>query len=103
MTAEERESLILSHMPIVDVQVAKLVRAGLPRRIDPAELAQVGYLEMVRTIENSTQQKIPLSGEVAAHVRRELVRFLEREALWRERNVLIANYEEIASDEFRDW
>jgi DNA-directed RNA polymerase specialized sigma subunit len=81
----DRQAIILRHLSVVDAQVSRIRRAGLPPSIDPRDLAQVGYVEMIRTIDRSRQRRIPLDKEICAHTRREMVRYLKREWLWRER------------------
>jgi DNA-directed RNA polymerase specialized sigma subunit len=89
----DRQAIILRHLSVVDAQVSRIRRAGLPPSIDPRDLAQVGYVEMIRTIDRSRQRKIPLEKELCAHTRRAMVRYLEREWLWRDRAELVGSYE----------
>jgi hypothetical protein len=87
----DRQAIILRHLSVVDAQVSRIRRAGLPSSIDPRDLAQVGYVEMIRTIDRSRQRKIPLEKELCAHSRRAMVRYLEREWLWTDRAKLEGN------------
>jgi DNA-directed RNA polymerase specialized sigma subunit len=97
---EQRDALILKHLPIVDRLVARLVRAGLPRHIDRRDVAQVGYLQVVKTISSPYRPKnISLENRIIAHVRREVVRYLEREHRWSDAVVLVDSYEGIERNE----
>jgi hypothetical protein len=74
-----REELINRNLIVVETIAATLVRAGQNPFIEKDDLLQVGYAELIRTIDRRENGALALEKRIARNCKTVMIRFIERE------------------------
>lgn len=78
-SASERDELIGRHLAVVETIAGTLLRAGQNPGIQKDDLLQVGYLELIRTIDRRPTGALEIEKRIARNCRTAMIRFLEYE------------------------
>jgi hypothetical protein len=74
-----REELVNRNLIVVETIAATLLRAGQNPFIEKDDLLQVGYVELIRTIDRPENGALPLEKRIARNCRTAMIRFVEGE------------------------
>jgi hypothetical protein len=75
----QRDELIEQHLMVVETIAGALLRAGQNPAIQKNDLLQVGYAEMIRTIDRPANGALALDKRIARNARTAMLRFIEHE------------------------
>ncbi len=79
-SGSERDELIGRHLVVVEMIAGTLLRAGQNSAIQKDDLLQVGYLELIRTIDRGATGALAIEKRIARNCRTAMIRFLEAES-----------------------
>ncbi|HLJ13444.1 MAG TPA: hypothetical protein VKV15_03035 [Bryobacteraceae bacterium] len=75
----EREALILEHRVVVEKLVGVLLRHGQAPCIEKDDLYQVGYAELMNSIDRPPVGPLPLEKRIARNCKTVMLRFIQRQ------------------------
>jgi len=76
---DARAQLIQQHMIVVETITGMLLRAGQNSAIPKADLLQIGYTEMIRTIDRQQAGALALDKRIARNCKTAMIRFIRYE------------------------
>jgi len=79
-SVSERDELIDRHRVVVETIAGTLLRAGQNPTIQKDDLLQVGYLELIRTIDRRATGALAIEKRIARNCRTAMIRFIEDES-----------------------
>lgn len=79
-SASERDELIGRHLIVVEMIAGTLLRAGQNSAIRKDDLLQVGYLELIRTIDRGATGALAIEKRIARNCKTAMIRCIEDES-----------------------
>jgi hypothetical protein len=76
----ERDQLIARYLVVVEKIAGTLLRAGQNPAIQIDDLRQIGYLELIRTIDRQATGALAIEKRIARNCRTAMIRFLKTES-----------------------
>lgn len=83
-SGSECDELIGRHLVVVEMIAGTLLRAGQNSAIQKDDLLQIGYLELIRTIDRGATGALAIEKRIARNCKTAMIRFIEDESReWR--------------------